>query len=306
MEHFTFLTFLVLTLVGVTLTAFLIFYSFQIKNRLIDSLALFYGFFTFDISLGILNRYLILNLQEVYYIFFDLLIFINLVGRIALLWSILYLFHHLVSIKWSKWVLAWYSALLLIGFGYRSVLNKTVISPSFSIEFHQIDILDVASMILFLYVLIAALIFRKTIVSPEKRLLTNAIIVILGFSFPLIVLDTMHILPRIVSVDSIVFIMFSAVLVYLLKSFKGFNLKQDTGEEISNPQDYDKLDLTTREKEIMALLIDGASNKEIAEKLFISISTVKTHIYNIYKKMCVKNRWELITHYKNPPESSKS
>lgn len=48
--------------------------------------------------------------------------------------------------------------------------------------------------------------------------------------------------------------------------------------------------LTPREKELMELIYSGMSNKEIAESLFLSESTVKTHIYNIFRKMEVKNR----------------
>lgn len=48
--------------------------------------------------------------------------------------------------------------------------------------------------------------------------------------------------------------------------------------------------LTPREKELMELIYSGLSNKEIAETLFLSESTVKTHIYNIFRKMEVKNR----------------
>lgn len=48
--------------------------------------------------------------------------------------------------------------------------------------------------------------------------------------------------------------------------------------------------LTPREKELMELIYSGLSNKEIAETLFLSESTVKTHIYNIFRKLEVKNR----------------
>ena len=48
--------------------------------------------------------------------------------------------------------------------------------------------------------------------------------------------------------------------------------------------------LTPRERELMELIYAGMSNKEIAETLFLSESTVKTHIYNIFRQLEVKNR----------------
>lgn len=48
--------------------------------------------------------------------------------------------------------------------------------------------------------------------------------------------------------------------------------------------------LTSRELEILALISIGANNDEIAEKLFISPHTVKTHLYHIFKKINVPSR----------------
>ena len=61
-----------------------------------------------------------------------------------------------------------------------------------------------------------------------------------------------------------------------------------------NEQNLNNYALTNREKEVAALLVEGNSYKQIAEKLFISIPTVKTHASNIYKKCKVTNRMELI------------
>ncbi len=48
--------------------------------------------------------------------------------------------------------------------------------------------------------------------------------------------------------------------------------------------------LTRREQQIITFLSMGASNQQIAEQLFVSENTVKTHLHNIFKKIDVKNR----------------
>ena len=55
--------------------------------------------------------------------------------------------------------------------------------------------------------------------------------------------------------------------------------------------------LTTREKQIMQLIAEGKTNKEIAAAYFIEVSTVKTHVNNIYCKLSVKNRKEACIKY---------
>ena len=54
-------------------------------------------------------------------------------------------------------------------------------------------------------------------------------------------------------------------------------------------------DLTAREREVLALLVDGSSNLEISEQLSISMATVKYHLTNIFTKLGAKNRVEAAT-----------
>ena len=53
--------------------------------------------------------------------------------------------------------------------------------------------------------------------------------------------------------------------------------------------------LTRREKEIVALLLSGASNREIGERCGVTIATVKAHLFSIYGKTDVSSRTELVT-----------
>ena len=48
--------------------------------------------------------------------------------------------------------------------------------------------------------------------------------------------------------------------------------------------------LTEREQEVLDALVFGLSNKEIGEKLFLSVNTIKSHINNLYVKLDVNNR----------------
>ncbi len=70
----------------------------------------------------------------------------------------------------------------------------------------------------------------------------------------------------------------------------------------SAPRASHRLDgnLTPREIQIVGLIQQGESNKDIADRLFIGINAVKYHIKNIYLKLQIKSREELVRLYRNP------
>ncbi|QPA33353.1 response regulator transcription factor [Anoxybacillus caldiproteolyticus] len=52
--------------------------------------------------------------------------------------------------------------------------------------------------------------------------------------------------------------------------------------------------LTSREMDVLKYIVQGYSNREIAEKLYISVHTVKNHITNIFQKLGVTDRSQVI------------
>jgi len=73
-----------------------------------------------------------------------------------------------------------------------------------------------------------------------------------------------------------------------------------TGIETQSFDDFcEQRQLSAREREVLLLLLSGQTNTQIAEQLFISANTVKTHIGNIYQKVGVNRRYELLAHCKH-------
>ena len=54
-------------------------------------------------------------------------------------------------------------------------------------------------------------------------------------------------------------------------------------------------DLTGREREVLALLVEGLANADIAERLYIGVSTAKSHVSNILSKLSVATRTEAVS-----------
>ncbi len=71
--------------------------------------------------------------------------------------------------------------------------------------------------------------------------------------------------------------------------------KKHKSKTLSNAKEQ----LTKQEQNILNLLLDDKTNKEIAEALFVSLSTVKTHVNNIYKKLNVQSREEIKALFNN-------
>lgn len=59
-------------------------------------------------------------------------------------------------------------------------------------------------------------------------------------------------------------------------------------------QEKDENSLTEREKEVLSCLVEGLTNKEIGERLFVSDKTVKMHVSKIFKKLNVKSRSQVV------------
>lgn len=86
-------------------------------------------------------------------------------------------------------------------------------------------------------------------------------------------------------------IVFFIVGIYINK--KSLHKPRNLSKEI-NHQKIKALEITAREYEVLQAISEGLSNKEIAEKLFLSESTIKTHVSNLLIKLNAKRRTQAV------------
>ena len=104
--------------------------------------------------------------------------------------------------------------------------------------------------------------------------------------------------------DYLILIQGGVILLLLLLLFVNSVKKKNGRQQAKNGSHkllYEKL--TNKEMEILKLIAESKSNKEIASELFIELSTVKTHLNSIYKQLKVQNRKEAGNFYKEMNEN---
>ena len=170
------------------------------------------------------------------------------------------------------------------------------------------DIMELLCIILFFlsFILLFAYYFKidKKLFNKDKRL-DMAMVLLYLFCFLLQIISNSFDYFFHVPWICLGYIFFCGIqFVYLFLQKEDTNCQQsevNTNEKVditktdNDSERNKKLELlTVRENEIVTYVCAGKSNKEIADILFISQNTVRNHIYNIYKKVGVKNKIELI------------
>lgn len=150
------------------------------------------------------------------------------------------------------------------------------------------------SLLMIVPAILSLIYHRKTEVKGNRQLLKGIFISFL----PVVVyfpIDFFFLSESAFKTTHIAYAVFAvSVYMYLTKHYT-VNYEPETTDVMSHTEKfYKKYNISDRETEIIEALVVGKTNKEIAAELFISINTVKTHIKNIYRKLEVKNRVQLL------------
>jgi DNA-binding CsgD family transcriptional regulator len=119
------------------------------------------------------------------------------------------------------------------------------------------------------------------------------------FTFLLIFFVLVFMVQLLFDLDVNPFPFFYALWSILLIIYFWKNIFVVSISKLSSASLIEQYHITEREKDIMDLIVLGKTNKAIGEQLYISEKTVKNHIYNLYKKLGINSRFELMGLYKN-------
>ena len=185
------------------------------------------------------------------------------------------------STAWIVFLFYLPSQLFLFYLGYvlyRSIQQKLISEPY----------IKVSKIVAYLYMIFGALIALEdglVVFFFDKYNLINLVIIYRNYS------------ECVFSVVMAILVIYYAIHFYKTNYESALDLAVDNPPINRFKNFCIEYNLTDREEEILTLLLNKETNQEIADELFLSIGTVKTHIHNIYTKTNVSKRKELFEIY---------
>lgn len=303
MKHFVFLYHIISFLVGFTGIILANIAYIKYKTKVIKYYSIFMIALTIILLEQTFTSYEIINLLD--YLWLNVIL--NMVEYLAAGFMIYFLplfIHEFAEFEWTSKKKAFFQAAAL--FPVCSLFLYYLLS-------YKKLITILASSVLFLVIVycigLLTINFQK-IKDQSKKMVLKIFLSITIIFFPYMYLDTR--VEQIISLKvafpyGLLSVPTFYILINLISIYCGFkyfkvNLDRETSSvtkdslpEVEKKQEkfFEKINLTNREKELVVLLMKGYTYNQLAEELVISLATVKTHVYNIYRKAEVKNKIEL-------------
>jgi DNA-binding CsgD family transcriptional regulator len=153
----------------------------------------------------------------------------------------------------------------------------------------------------FAYWLAAYALRERLELSRRREDLVKAVLLCSGFFLIALVLDLVEGIPLASAYVSVLAIDFQPAYVVCIGAVMTWWTLRDIRAPAARPgrggpgdPDLSALAVSPREREVVALILSGETNAAIADRLFISESTVKKHVNSIFRKLGISSRWELV------------
>ena len=277
------------------------------RERILRYFIFFLVIINFRLILDNLASYLIiLDFTETFMIRF---IFILGKGIFTVMTLCLpFLFHNILPVPFKKtgnFFFGVLTAILLAVEGLTAFFQWETGGIRYSLTINETMINLIFSLYLIYPAFLTLLFFRKT-ASDIKKIIWAAVLIFISFAVFDNILQPMESLNFYstayywIKSGIQLFIYFSWNAFFLIYSFR-YTVKQKASRNLKEltPSVLEQFGISNREREIIVCLLEGKNNREIGNRLFIAENTVKKHVFNIYQKLNVRNRVELINRLGN-------
>lgn len=295
--------------IGFAVLAIAGFWAFKTKDNNLRNFCMVYASFTVVLILSVLLKYLSLNVEgftaQAWY-------FIQGVNQIAnpmVIITLVYFFLEIYQIASRKkifrfFIIIWFILIGLIfspiGAPFDANTETIYLKSAFKIA-------SLWYLLSFTFALGLGYIFLRRIWNNEKRNLSLGLLIFATFGY----IETLLGFLGSWNTASVSFgrdggFLYSSIpyLIYgifLITYFLNYSLPTSVGLGTLSDNFLLTYNITDREREIIQMVIEGKSNADIAKELFISLATVKTHLHNIYQKVGVDSRYDLLARVRSMP-----
>ena len=211
-----------------------------------------------------------------------------------LVFSIPFFSSSIANIKWRKFQNFFYAVLLILILINSLIFNK---------EEEKYILLEILLFVSIAYAIVIGIIFYRKINDKEQKKLLRNVCIAAAIFFPGIIYNEFPIFGYNFRVNPLLYCSFCVIFILFIVRiyFRDYYLTdqeidalKDNNKTYKKSNVFEKYKLSDRERDVIVYVLKGYSNKKIADTLFISLSTVKTHIHNAFRKTGSDTRYELI------------
>jgi DNA-binding CsgD family transcriptional regulator len=267
------------------------------KERLLQQYLIFYAVFTLVVVCTTAYWYINANLPDIDSMVMVVLNYVGTISVYLLMITFPAFMHVLCAVPHASLRNAIFAGIALVTFVGYNFFVYIIIQIRLGAYIESAIFISVM-----LYTLMAGFFYYRRLPDDDRKQAARNFLVPLLVFFPGIVLEEfveIQIFPLLYCCYSIVFT--RHFLKHYFHSAPAATstpgaIPPQTAMQMTPTADlFAQHNISPREQEIIRLVLQGYSNQKIAETLFISLHTVKTHLRNIYPKFEVSSRYELIT-----------
>lgn len=302
MQHLVIAYDLFVIMIGLAALSIVVFWAARTGEADLRNFSILYSCFTLILVVMVLKKYLFLNVEDYSARAWYLLSGIDQALNIAVIVATIHFFTGIYQVRYQRAITIFFLVVMLVSLvlilsPIGAVLDANARTIRFGIGFKIASLLYFAA---FTFMMALGYGLLRRAWHTERR---NFLIGLLIFATVGYVETTLNLPQSLRTMEatlssengflysSIPYALYGVFLIfYFLRYPVLAPLEMDDLSETF----LSRYGITDREREIILKVIQGKSNADIAGELFISLGTVKTHLHNIYRKIEVDSRYDLL------------